>query len=196
MSDSLPSPTDPSLHGVEDGDAWKGEQRHAEFLRCYTQNYHRIFGFILTLLPNTADAEEVLQETSIVLWNKFDTFEQGTDFVRWACAVAQRMTLKYRRERKKGPLLLGEEMLQEIASVRLESSDLLEQRRGILAGCMKKLSDPDRKLIQQQYAEKMTSRKLAVRLGRPENTVYKALSRIRRQLMECVDRVIRVEGQA
>jgi len=60
---------------------------------------------------------------------------------------------------------------------------------------MKKLSDRDRQLVLQRYTEKINSRQLASRIGRPENTVYKALSRIRRLLMECVDHVLRVEDR-
>jgi len=198
MTNSVPNPADPKQpkEGTDQPKTGNDEQKHAEFLRCYSQNHHRIFGYILTLLPNTADAEEVLQETSIVLWNKFDTFRPGTDFVRWACAVAHRMALKYLRDRKKNPPLLSENMLQVIAAVRLENSDVLEQRRKALEGCLKKLSERDRQLVQQRYAEKVNTRQLASQIGRPENTVYKALSRIRRQLMECVDHALRVEDRA
>jgi len=194
--------TDPDLNPMDPDQPETGpelgndEQKHADFLRCYSQSYHRIFGYILTMLPNTEDAEEVLQETSIVLWKKFDTFQPGTDFVRWACAVAKRMTLKYLRERKKNPPLLSEHMLQRIVTVRLEKSDMLEQRRMALKGCLKKLAEHDRQLVQQRYAEKINSRQLARQIGRPENTVYKALSRIRQQLMKCVDRVLCVEDRA
>ena len=42
------------------------------FLRLFLQNQRRLYAYILTLLPNRADADDVLQETSLVMWDKFD----------------------------------------------------------------------------------------------------------------------------
>ena len=39
-----------------------------EFVRLLLRHERRIYAFIRSLLPNRDDAEDVLQETSIVLW--------------------------------------------------------------------------------------------------------------------------------
>ena len=54
--------------------------RHAEFLRLYTKYQHRILSYIFVLVPNRTDAEDLLQDTAVLLWAKFDEFESGTDF--------------------------------------------------------------------------------------------------------------------
>ncbi len=51
--------------------------KETRFMRLFLENERRIFGFILTLLPHWADAEDVFQETAGVLWNKFDDFQSG-----------------------------------------------------------------------------------------------------------------------
>jgi RNA polymerase sigma-70 factor (ECF subfamily) len=53
----------------------------SEFLGLLVPNQRRIQAFILTLVPNVADAEDIYQETLSEMWNKFDSFEVGTDFV-------------------------------------------------------------------------------------------------------------------
>ena len=67
------------------------------FTRLWVAHSPRIFAYIHALVPNWADAEEVLQETGIVLWEKFHQFDRGSDFGRWACSVAHFEVLKHRK---------------------------------------------------------------------------------------------------
>ena len=55
-----------------------------EFVGLLMGSQQRVFSYILTLLPNVADAQDVLQETSIVLWRRLAEYEPGTDFTAWA----------------------------------------------------------------------------------------------------------------
>lgn len=60
---------------------------------------------------------------------------------------------------------------------------------------MRKLHPSDRQLVQRCYSEASPSFKaIAKDLGRPVNTVYKALNRIRRVLHQCIDRTLSAEG--
>jgi RNA polymerase sigma-70 factor (ECF subfamily) len=58
-----------------------------------------VFLYATSLLRNTAAAEEALQQTRVVLWQKFDRYQPGTDFVRFACGVARNEALKIRAKR-------------------------------------------------------------------------------------------------
>src|ERR1700738_4102637 len=58
------------------------------FLRLFLQNEPRLFAYILTLLPRRADADDVLQEASMVMWDKFDEGQPPRDFVAWGCRIA------------------------------------------------------------------------------------------------------------
>ena len=55
-----------------------------ELMRLMTQHQRRIFSYIYTLVPYRADAEDILQETSLVVCEKFGQFKIGTDFAAWA----------------------------------------------------------------------------------------------------------------
>jgi RNA polymerase sigma-70 factor (ECF subfamily) len=81
--------------------------------------------------------------------------------------------------------------MQSLASVRLAMADRLQEEREWLTDCVAKLRADDRELIHRCYGRKnITAKDVAVALGRPVNTVYKALIRIRRSLYECVQRTI------
>ena len=41
------------------------------------------------------DAEDVLQEANLVLWRKFDQYQEGTNFFAWACQIIRYEVLKY-----------------------------------------------------------------------------------------------------
>ena len=63
-------------------------ERQKELMLLMTQHQRRIFAYIHALVPSRADAEDLLQETSLVVVEKFHEFASGTDFVAWACQIA------------------------------------------------------------------------------------------------------------
>ena len=116
----------------------------------------------------------------MVLWKKLDEYrpagEHCTDaFVRWACGIAYRQTLAYLRERRRNHLTLSLDVLDQIAQERLNQDQLLEQRRRALRGCLEKLPDSDRQIIDAYYCcTRKTAAEVGTELGRPTNTILKA----------------------
>lgn len=168
--------------------------RNEEFVRLFGLHHGRIFGYIVTLLPHSSDADEVLQRTSIALWQCFDSFDRSGDFVRWACGVAHRQTLNFRREQARGRRVFSEAVLEKIAGIRAARGGLLEQRRTAMDDCVAELPPADRDIIEHYYYQgRKTAAQVAEELGRPTNTVLKALIRIRRALHRCVDETVSSE---
>lgn len=64
------------------------QDKRGELVGLLTRNQRKIFAYIYTLVPNRADAEDILQETSVTIYKKFAEFELGTDFVAWANRIA------------------------------------------------------------------------------------------------------------
>ena len=79
------------------------------FVRLLTQHERRVYGYILRMVPNWCEADEVLQETNIRLWEEFDRFEPGTDFAAWAIRVAHYQVLTWRKRRDRSRLVFSEE---------------------------------------------------------------------------------------
>ena len=168
--------------------------RTPEFVSLLMQHERRIYGFIRSLVPNQADAEDVLQNTSKVLWQKFDHYESGTDFAAWALATARFEVRQYLRARRNDRLCFSGEMLDLLAD---DASQLREQLTGVsaaLAGCLEKLPARQRDLLTRRYEPNASVEGLARELHRPIQTVYSQLKRIRRTLLECVQRKLAVHG--
>lgn len=60
-------------------------ERADEFARLFGRHARQIYSYILTLIPHWVDAEDVFQETSTIIWEKFDQYKSGTNFRAWAC---------------------------------------------------------------------------------------------------------------
>src|SRR5882724_11282059 len=112
-----------------------------------TQHQRRIFAYIYTLVPNRYDAEDLLQETSLVICEKFDDFEVGTDFVAWACQIAY-WRIRYSRQKfARCKVVFDEEVLESVAHTASEMAAELDDRHVALAHCLKKLHARDRELV-------------------------------------------------
>jgi RNA polymerase sigma-70 factor (ECF subfamily) len=172
-------------------------QQHDQFVERFVRSQDRIYAYVAMLLPNRADAEEVFQQTSLVLWKKWQQFDPGRDFVRWACGIAHHEVRNFlRKHTDKGRVYLSEDVLAEVAQVRLESHDMLEARRHALRHCLDQLNQAKRELLERCYAGKDTIKTIAKDLGQRPNVLYMTLKRLRRALFECINRTLAAEDVA
>ncbi|MBI1368638.1 MAG: sigma-70 family RNA polymerase sigma factor [Planctomycetes bacterium] len=162
--------------------------RPDEFARLIATHMREIYRYVLTLVPSPADAEDVIQETSIKLWSQFDKFDPNTNFAAWAFRIAYYEVLTHRTKHRRDRHLFSSELVEKLAERRAAMSESLIDRRRLLEACLEELSEPHRQLLRDRYAGTETMQALAQRTGRPINTIYKTLDRIRRALGACVDR--------
>ena len=158
------------------------------FVRLFVEGQREILRYILALVPDVDDAHEILQETAVDLWRKFERYDASYPFAPWACRFAFRRVLKYREQQARRVKCLSLESLSQIAAERSEKEEILEDRRRALETCLHQLCEADRLVVEQRYARQMSVAKISGITGRNTSTLYKALERIRRRLFECVNR--------
>src|SRR5262245_2809137 len=168
------------------------------FLRLFLQNERRLYAYILTLLPNRADADDVLQEASLVMWDKFDEDSPPADFAAWGCRIAYFKVLDFCKKRQRSRVLFSQPVLERLAETAAEQAAALQldERREALAGCLEKLRPRDRDLLAHRFAEGATVQSTAAHDGRSVDAVYKALAKIRQTLFDCVTRTIAIGRHA
>jgi len=165
-----------------------------EFVRLFTRTQRRLFLYILSQTPNVQDAEEILQEANCVMLAKHAQFAPGSNFSAWATQIVVYEILKHRQRFSREKLRFSDEFLQAVIDETPEMLDTLEERRRALEVCLEKLRPEDRRLIQDRYRLGAKANELAEAIGRPANSVYQSLGRIRRTLLECVQRHLAAEG--
>lgn len=161
-----------------------------DFVSLFLADQRRIHRYIVTLLGRQQDAEDLLQETAAVLWRKFGEFQPGTSFYAWSCRTAYLNVLEYRRKRGREATLLDADVIEKLASYYgTEEATYGEIQISALETCLDKLTSKDRQLVERCYTSaKIRAKQIAAELGRPADSVYRSLGRIRRTLLECIRR--------
>ncbi|WP_437201126.1 sigma-70 family RNA polymerase sigma factor [Planctomicrobium sp. SH664] len=158
------------------------------FLRLFLQNQRRLYAYVLTLVPNRTDADDVMQEVSFLLWEKFDEQHVPLDFTAWGCRIAYFKVLDFFKRKRRSRVCFSQEMLERLAESTIEQAAplQLDARREALADCMKKLSGKDQQLLQLRFMEGGSTESAANAQGRTVDAVYKALARVRHVLFRCI----------
>ena len=169
------------------GDSNAAQQR---FLSLFLRSEREIFRYVAVLVPNVTDAEDIVQQTAMALWEKFDAYDPSQPFTPWACRFALNKARQWIERRKRWQALLDHGLAEELAQRRLELEPEFEQRLKHLEGCLGKLPETQRSLVEGYYYERASIETLAERSGRTEAATYKILQRVRYALQVCV------EGQA
>ena len=170
------------------------DDRSAELVQLMMKYQRKLFGYILTLVPSRADAEDILQEASLTICEKFSDFESGTNFYSWACQIA---FWKVRAARKKfatAKVIFNEDVLEVISQTRVEMEKELDDRHHALSNCLKKLNERDRRMILTRYESGHNVKAAAQACGRTIQGAYKALTRIRKTLHDCVSLEVSTES--
>ncbi len=160
-----------------------------QFIQLLLANQARLYGFIISLLRNHSHADDILQETYLVLFRRFNEFQPGTSFYAWACRIALYKVLDHRKRQTRSPVVNWDaELLENIAEEQLNQADELERRASALEQCMQKLRAEERDLVERCYQTRVFVKDVARDLHCPMDTVYKKLRRIRGLLYDCITR--------
>ena len=151
-------------------------------------------GYILSLVPSWPDAEDLLQQTSVVMWRKFGEFREGSDFLSWGCQIARFHTLNHARKQARDPHVFSPDLLETMAEEGTLDAEQLDAERVALRSCLEKLDPRSRNLLGRCYQPDATVKAVAEDLGRTPNSVYKGLNRVREALLRCIRRTLAQEG--
>jgi RNA polymerase sigma-70 factor, ECF subfamily len=166
----------------------------SDFVVLYTQHERRLYRFVASLLSRPTDAEDVLQDTAKVLWQKIAEYDPERPFFPWACRIAHfEVSNYYQRERTRRKHF-SEAAVELLAEARQKNEGLLDAQSRWLSECMMRLAEMDRCLIEQRYSSDHTLAELAEKTGRTPNALYKSMQRIRRTLLDCIDVGLKSEG--
>ena len=167
-----------------------------EFVRLLTGNERRLKSYILTLVPNLADAEQIAQETSLRLWEQFDRYDPSLgDFSAWARTIAHFQVMTYRKKLSRERIVFSSELIDALAERAAARAPELAARQEALVDCLQKLPEHSRELIRLYYEVGLKVRTAAEKLGRSVAAAEKAIVRIRRLLYDCIKSALRKDAQ-
>lgn len=173
------------------------EQKISEqFVRHLTGCQHWLYAYILSLLPDSTAAHDVLQQANVTMWRKAEQFTEGTNFDAWACRVAYYEVLAARRDHQRDRHLYDDQLLSELASEAQSQVSSANEQMVALGDCLDRLSQPQREIIRQRYTTGLSVAQIGEETGRKANAIATSLHRIRHMLMECIDNRLSARTQS
>ena len=171
--------------------------RSATFVSLLAAGERQLTGFVLALVPNFADADEVLQETKLRLWEQFDNYDPAQSFDGWARSIAYYQILTFRKKTKGRSVVFSTDLVATLANEYTDSGDEVSERAIALQGCLQRLSEEYRTMLRKYYSRSWSVDSLAESMEISVAGLRKRLYRCRRVLHNCITRAMRTaEGQA
>jgi RNA polymerase sigma-70 factor, ECF subfamily len=163
---------------------------HAEPASQFTQQLvaiqRELYAYILTLLPWSDEASDVLQQTNLTLWRDAAKFQAGTNFRAWAYRVAYFQVLAQQRKTRRDHLRFDDSLLKGLAESTAHDAYNADDEAETLRDCLMKLTNDERELIGRRYDAGASIKAIAAELRQSPNAIAVRLHRIRRLLLECV----------
>ena len=169
-------------------------ERDKLFLSLIRENQDAIYAFVLTMVHNSVDAEDIIQETFAVMWRKFDMFQPGTSFTAWGFKIARFQVLRFIDKTCNSKVFISEKLMQSIADRAEAKLETVSPQKEALRHCLKKLTKSDYNLIQTRYEKKITTKKLADIVGVSVHVMYGTMSKIYNRLRLCIRRTLAEES--
>jgi RNA polymerase sigma-70 factor (ECF subfamily) len=165
-----------------------------EFVELISGCQGRLFAYIAAALGDADRANEVLQETNLVIWRKSDDFEIGTNFDAWVFRIASFQVMAYRQRQLRDKLLFDQNLVENISCRAQQRSELYEARLKRLDRCIEKLPARSREVIRRRYCAGDSLQKIADDLQQTQNAIGQLLFRVKKKLIECVSQERRETG--
>lgn len=155
----------------------------------------KLLAYIWSIVHDAHLVEDVFQEVSLLAVTKRSELRDEKALATWLRKSARLLSLTAVRGKVKRPVLLGEEVLDQLDAAWAEEDAVpVEDTLDLLRGCLAELSGRSRQFVALRYIERMSGTEVAEKLGTTVHSVYVALGRIHRMLRDCMQRHRDAEG--
>jgi RNA polymerase sigma-70 factor (ECF subfamily) len=166
-----------------------GGSRNA-FESLYRATSSRLFAICLRVLPDRAEAEDVLQEVFTTIWHKAHQFDPGrASPIAWLAMIARNKAIDRLRAAPARGTLAPIEFADDIAdagATPLQTAVSADERERLEA-CMRQLDSRRQSLIRAAFFEGSTYEELAQRIASPLGSVKSWIRRGLLQLRGCLE---------
>jgi RNA polymerase sigma-70 factor (ECF subfamily) len=135
----------------------------------YLTHIGLVRGFARALLGDPQQADDVVQETFLTAIRKAEDYESGTNFAKWAIAIARYKVMEARRQMGRQGGMLSPEVMEALAVSDEAGNE--DPRLTRLSECVELLPEKLKHLVRLRYHEDHTPAEVAERLGWTAGTV-------------------------
>lgn len=172
------------------------DDRESWFLSLHMPHQRRIFGYLVSLVRDFGEAENLQQEVAIEAWKGLAAYDPAKPYLPWVFGIVRHVVSRHFREKQKAANCLPLDVAESVAAAMDEREEDMARERALLTECVQKLPDRHRELIRYRYDEGLNLGDIARRLASNLGAVNVMLCRIREALLRCVARAASREGLA
>ncbi|MEM9367884.1 MAG: sigma-70 family RNA polymerase sigma factor [Planctomycetota bacterium] len=168
------------------------EASYHEFVGLLSRSDRIIRRFVSTLLPHGDAVDDVVQETALECWRRFDGFvptdpdDAAADFGRWACVIARYKAMSWQRDHSRDRLVFREEVMEKIADSGLQYLSRIDDEQRAIEHCLQKLEPDQRRLVLSVHSPGESIAKIASETGENARRLYRQVNTLRQGLFHCV----------
>lgn len=166
----------------------------SDFIRLLMKHEPVLRAYARTLLPDWKSVDDVLQEASVTLWEKFSQVRDEDGFLPWAKTVVRFKALSAVDRLRRDRHVFSDRVLELLAE-EAESLQAGERERSLqaLRLCLEGLTSVHQELLLAPYFGDGRVTRLAEQAGKSANALYKLLTRLREKLHACIQARLREE---
>lgn len=160
-----------------------------DLIRRFTAMRASILGYLRVLVRDPHLAEDLYQETAIVVLRKIGELEPAGDLGAWARTIALNLARNALRKERYLHLAPSPALFEAIerAHAAATPEEDVDGRLQPLGECLQKIEARQRAMLDLRYRGGASLREIARRTGRTEGAVQVALTRVRQFLLKCVE---------
>jgi len=162
--------------------------KYKSYIRLLTSNQARIYGFIHAMVPNHPVSDDIMQETSLFMWESFEKFEEGTNFAAWGISIARNMIMRYYRQQKRRGLTFDIEAIENLTGQSDVFKQSKEEQIAALRHCFKKLGSGEQNLLEMRYIQGDSVRVISEKINKTPGHLYRIMAKIHNLLLQCVNK--------
>lgn len=158
---------------------------YERFTRLFVQHEPEIIRAVMVIVPERADARDILQETAVALWRHFDRYDSDRPFVNWALGYARVEMRRFLRSRARRAVLM-QNAVELIEQAQDDRAAIAAKRAVALRECLDRLPEHAAGVLRSYYFDDRTVESIALSQGRSVEAIYKTLQRLRATLLDCI----------
>ncbi|MFC5445268.1 RNA polymerase sigma factor [Rhizobium halophytocola] len=149
------------------------------FEKIYHRYFPKLMHFARRIAGSSEAAEEIANDTLMVVWRTADRFEGRSKPSSWIFGIAYRLSLKQRQSlgRRKGEVVLDENLVDDNS----DTADAVMRQKD-LDGALQQLTPELRAVVELTYYNGYLYTEIAEILGCPVGTVKTRMMTARRRL--------------
>lgn len=157
-------------------------EKYEEKIKEFQPN---IYSYILSLYPNKADAEDILQEVNFILIKKESEYDYSKSFKGWCFAIARYQVMAHRSKHARSKISFSDTLVDAIHEDFDYNEDFSLQKKAF-ALCFKKLPEHMCEIAELRFKEDYSLKDIAIKTNRTIGAVSATLFRIRSNLSKCI----------